>query len=189
MRFIAASSCAPQSQRAEWNTSPVKQQECTRTRDVLAVADLATHERHVGPVVDLTLEGMDVKGTVLIGRQFGGCRAFDQRLGTHPVLDQIGDRNEGQAVTLRELRELGNARHGAVFVHDLADDTGGVETRNPRQIDGRLGLTGAHQHPAGTRPERVHVARPCEVGGPGGRSDGRPNGGRPIMSRDAGRGY
>ena len=31
MRFIAASSCDPQSHRAEWNTSPVRQLECTRT--------------------------------------------------------------------------------------------------------------------------------------------------------------
>ena len=68
-----------------------------------------------------------------------------------PVLDQIGDRDHQQPVLLRELRQLRHARHRAVFVHDFADDAGRIQPGDPRQIDRRFGLAGAHQHAAGAR--------------------------------------
>ena len=78
MRCIAASSCAPQSQRAEWNTSPVRHFECTRTSTSLAVADLAADQRHVRLAVELALEGVDAEVAVL-GRQLRRRDPLDQR--------------------------------------------------------------------------------------------------------------
>ena len=53
-----------------------------------------------------------------------------------------------QAVLLGELLEVGHARHRAVVAHDLADDAGGLEPGEAREIDRALGLPGAHQHAA-----------------------------------------
>ena len=46
---------------------------------------------------------------------------------------------------LRELHEIGLARHGAVVLHDLADDAGGLEPGEAGEIDRAFGLTGSHQ--------------------------------------------
>ncbi|MOA10259.1 hypothetical protein D3C78_1301420 [compost metagenome] len=40
-----------------------------------------------------------------------------------PVVDQIGNSADSQAVLLGKLDQLGQARHGAVVVHNLADHT------------------------------------------------------------------
>ena len=47
-----------------------------------------------------------------------------------------------------ELLEVGHARHRAVVVHDLADDAGGLQPGEAREIDRALGLPGAHEHAA-----------------------------------------
>ena len=59
----------------------------------------------------------------------------------------------------REALQLRPARHGAVGVHHLADDAGGEEARQAREIDRALGLPGAHQHAALARAQREDVAR------------------------------
>ena len=123
------------------------------------------HERDVRLLVDLVLEHVDRELAVL-GRQLRRRDALDQRLGPHPVLDQIRDRDHQQAVLLRELRQLRHARHRAVLVHDFADDAGRIQPGDARQIDGRFGLPGAHQHAARARAQRKHVAGPREVGRP-----------------------
>ena len=58
----------------------------------------------------------------------------------------------------RELHQVGQARHRAVVVHDLADHAGGRQAREPRQVDGALGLAGAPQHAALARAQREDVA-------------------------------
>ena len=58
-----------------------------------------------------------------------------------------------------ERLEVGQPRHAAVVAHDLADDARGRETGEPREVDGALGLPGAHQHAAAPRAEREDVAR------------------------------
>ena len=52
----AASSCRPQSQRSEPNTSPVRHSECTRTSTFVLARHLAAHERHVLHAVEQALE-------------------------------------------------------------------------------------------------------------------------------------
>ena len=54
----------------------------------------------------------------------------------------------------------------AVVVHDFADHAGRVQAGDARQIDGRLGLPGAHQHAAVARAQREHVPGPRQVARP-----------------------
>ena len=102
----------------------------------------------------------------MTGRQRGLRHALHQPLGPHPVLDQVRDRDDQQTVLLRELRQLRHARHRAVLVHDFADHAGRIETGHARQIDRRLGLTGANQHAAVAGAQRRHVTGPREVARP-----------------------
>ena len=152
---------------------------------LLAVADLALDHRDVRLAIDDALEGDDPELAV-IGWQRRRRDAPHQRLGAHAVLDQIRDRDHQQLVPLRELRQLRHARHRAVVVHDFADDAGRIEAGDAGQVDGRLGLPGAHEHAAVARLERKHVAGPGEISGPGRRIDRRQHGDRAVARRDAG---
>src|SRR5262249_20123176 len=66
----------------------------------------------------------------------------------HTVFDERLDRDHLQLVRFGEFRQLWNARHGAVFVHDFADDGGGSEPSQSRQIDGTFRLPRAFQYTA-----------------------------------------
>ena len=72
--------------------------------------------------------------------------------------------------------QLRHARHGAVLIHDFADDSAGFELGQAGQIDGGLGLSGANQHAAFAGAQGEDVARAGEVartaGGPDGGADG-----------------
>ena len=91
MRCIAASSCAPQSQRIECKHVAGQARRVHAHEHVLAVADVAADQRDVRLVVDLVLERVHAEVAV-VGRQLRRRDALDERLGAHPVLDQIGDR-------------------------------------------------------------------------------------------------
>jgi hypothetical protein len=120
------SSCTPQSQRIEWNTSPVRHSECTRTSTSRSPCDRALDHRHVLLAVEQRL--VHVAGEVAPeGGDAGLGDAADQLLGLSPVLDQLGDRDHQEVVLLAELDEVGDTRHRAVVVDDLAEHTGRVE--------------------------------------------------------------
>ena len=163
IRFIAASSCGPQSQRSEWNTSPVRHFEWTRTITSVPVPISPRTSATCDLAVDEAFVRVDRERRRYCGRQRRGRHAPHQALGAHPVADQIGDRDHQQAVLARELRQLGHARHRAVLVHDLADDARRLQAGDARQIDRRLGVAGAHQHAAVARAQRKHVARARQV--------------------------
>ena len=59
------------------------------------------------------------------------------------VLDQVGDRDELEAVALAEPDEVGHAGHRPVVVHDLAHDARRREPGEAREVDRGLGLAGA----------------------------------------------
>ena len=59
--------------------------------------------------------------------------------------------------------EVGDPRHRAVVVHDLADHAGRDQPGEAREIDRRLGLPDPLEHAAGLGLEREHVARLDEV--------------------------
>ena len=58
----------------------------------------------------------------------------------------------------RELDQVVAARHSAVVFQNLADDPGGLESRQARQVNRAFGLPGAHQHAAIARTERIDIA-------------------------------
>ena len=92
------------------------------------------------------------------GRQLGRDDALDQLLVPAAVGDQVGDRDHLQPVALAVGRQVRDARHRAVVVHDLADHAGRVQAGQAGEVDGRLGLPDALEHAAGLGLEREHVA-------------------------------
>src|SRR5690606_8799264 len=93
----------------------------------------------------------------LIEHQGRLLEAADQALGLQAIGDQVRDREDAQAVLLRELLEVRHARHRAVVLDDLADDGGRVEPRHAREVDRALRLASAHQHAAAPGLQREHV--------------------------------
>ena len=129
---------------------------------------------------------MAVNSPHLVGR-WTSAPPPDQLLGAPAVLDEVGHRHHLEPVRARSTAtRSGHAGHGAVVVHDLADDPGRVEPRQAGQVDRRLGLPGALQHAARARPQREDVARLHQVLGAAARVDGHLDGAGPVGGRDAG---
>ena len=125
---------------------------------VLLPGDLAPHEREVLGVVEQRLE--DVRGEVAVLRRDTRLRHPPHELlvvAAEP--DEIGDRDEHEAVLLRERLEVGPALHRAVVVHDLGEHAGRVAAGEPGEVDGGLGVTGPLQHAAFAVAQREDVAR------------------------------
>ena len=68
-----------------------------------------------------------------------------------------------RVVLAAEFGEFGNAGHGAVVVHDLADDAGGNEPGETGEIDGGFGLSGANEDSAFAGAQRKGVAGTREI--------------------------
>ena len=73
--------------------------------------------------------------------------ALHEALVLHPVGDEVLDRDDTQVEPLGHDHEVGDARHRAVLVHDLDEHADGRLAGQPHQVDGRLGMPGAHQGP------------------------------------------
>ena len=125
----------------------------------------------MGLLVETALERRDAKVTV-VGGQRRARHAADQRLGPHPVFDQLRDGDHRERVPLREPGQFRHPGHRPVLVHDFADHARRREARDARQVDGRLGLACAHQHTAGARPQRGDVPGADQVRSRGGGIDG-----------------
>jgi hypothetical protein len=114
------------------------------------------------------------------------AQPFDEVIIAHPVSDEIADRADLQVMLAREADEIVEAGHGAVLVHDLADHPRGVEASQPRDVDRRFGVAGAHQCAAITRHQREDVAGGNEIIRALGRVDRNGDRARPVCRRDAG---
>ena len=125
--------------------------------------DLAAHEREVLDAVEQRLE--HVRGEVAVLRRDARLRhAPHELLAVAAVADEIGDRDEHEAVLGREALEVGQALHRAVVVDDLGEHAGRVAAREPGEVDRGLGVTGPLQHAALAVAQREDVAGPGEVG-------------------------
>src|SRR5260370_4839640 len=89
-------------------------------------------------------------------------------------------------VFLTKLNELRHAGHGAVFAHDFADDAGGSQAGDAREVHGCFRLTGANEHAALASAQRKNVAGAREVLWFGLRIDGREDGDGAVGSAAAG---
>ena len=135
-RLLARSSCSPQSQRIDPNTSPVRHSECTRTSTLSLPATSPRDERDVLGAVEQRLE--HVRGEVAVDR--GDARLGNpahELLAPAAVADQVGDRDDHEVVLGRETLEVGQARHRAVVVHDLREHARGFEAGEPGEVDRR----------------------------------------------------
>src|SRR6266436_6496748 len=112
---------------------------------VLPVSYLAANKSDVSLLVDLILECVKAEFSVF-GWQLRGGDALHHRLCTHPVGNQVGDGDEWNVMSSRKSTELWHPSHGAVLVHDFADDSGRTEAGQSGQVDSRFGLPGAFQH-------------------------------------------
>ena len=153
---------------------------------VLLTVHLALDER------DVVLAGEDLAerdgGELAVGgRQADGGHALDELLRAAPVLDQVLDRDQLDPVALAVRDQVGHARHRPVLVHDLADDAGRVEAREPREVDRGLGLARALEDAAGARAQREDVARLDEVVRALARVDRDLDRARAVGGRDPGR--
>ena len=68
------------------------------------------------------------------------------------IFDQRSNGAHLQPVGLGERDELRSPGHLAVFRQNRADHAGRLKPGQPRQVDGRFGMPGSHQHAALTRP-------------------------------------
>ena len=112
-----------------------------------------------------TSRGVDDHAEIAVARRQSRLGdAADVALVPHPVADQFRDGQQLQPVRAAEFRELRQARHRAVVIHDFADHARGSESGDARQIHRRFGLSGAHQHAAVSRAQRENVSRAREIG-------------------------
>jgi hypothetical protein len=102
------------------------------------------------------------------------------------VLDQVGDGAYLQAVLGREQQQVGQAGHGAVVLHDLADHGGRRAAGHAGQVAAGFGMAGAHQHAAVHRLQREDVARLHQVADRGVFGDGGLHGAGAVGGGDAG---
>ena len=158
----ACSSCSPQSQRSEWKTSPVRHSEWTRTSTFSAPSTSPFTSATCVFAVSFSRNATACE-LAEVGRQPHGGAALDELLVAAAVLDEVGDGDHLQAVPLAVRDEIGDAGHRPVVVHDLADDAGGREAGEAREVDGRLGLADPLEHAARLRAQREHVAGLHEV--------------------------
>ena len=95
-----------------------------------------------------------------------------------PVFDQVGDRDHLEPVPPGHADQLRHTSHGSVRVHDLAEHAGRKQAGEAGEINRRLGVTGALEHPALLGAEREHVAWHVDVLVPRGRFGDGPRCGR-----------
>src|SRR6266571_4195733 len=85
----------------------------------------AANEGDVLVVVDVAGVGDHAEFAKTRGKN-GFSNAADVAFVLHAVANEVGHREHLQVVFSAKLDELGHAGHGAVFVHDFADDAGGA---------------------------------------------------------------
>ena len=89
-----------------------------------------------------------------------------------PVGNQILDGANLQTVMLGKRYQIIQPCHGAIIIHNFADDGGRIEPGEACQIDGRFGVAGADQDAAFTGDEREDMAGRDDVVGTLCRIDG-----------------
>jgi len=149
-------------------------------------ADLPLDEGDVGVAVQLVAVGVGGELAADPQRHPGFTGALHQPLAVHPVLDQVLDGDDLQAVFDGERLEIRHARHRAVLVHDLADHPGGDASGEPGEVDRPFRLARPHQHPALPGDEGEDVTRADEVFRSRVFRDGGSDRGGPVVRRDAG---
>ena len=152
----------------------------------LRAGDVALDQGEVGAGLGAALVGVD-REVAEDGGQVGvGIAAHGDLAVLDAVADDVAHGGDLEAVLFGEDLELGHAGHGAVFVHDFADDAGGLEAGELGKIDAAFGLARALEHAAGAGAQRKDVAWGHEVFGTGAVGHGRTDGMGAVGCGDAG---
>ncbi len=114
-------------------------------------------------------DGVEVAVEIaVLGGHEDGLIAGDEFFGAAAVFDELGDGAGFEVVFLLVGAEFADACHGAVVVHDFADDADGREVGEGDEVDGGLGVAGAAEDATGHGLEGEDVAWFYEVNGGGG---------------------
>jgi hypothetical protein len=153
--------------------------------DVPLPGHIAVDQRDVLRLVHVVLipddgELAEIGGNPRLGH------AVHQLLGLEPVGHELRDGDERQIVLPGDLLQLRAARHRAVGVEDLADDAGGHQPGEPRQIDARLRLPHPLQHAPGPGAQGKDVPWAAQIGRHRCGIDGDVDGGGAVAGRDPG---
>ena len=81
------------------------------------------------------------------------------------IRHELSNGDEGEAVLLSELFQLGTPHHLSIVIEDFTDDTGRIEVGQPSEIDARFGLTDSLQHPTWPATQRKDMAGPPQIFG------------------------
>src|SRR3546814_18254391 len=77
----------------------------------------------------------------IVGVQRGLERPLHDAVVLPAIGDQVGDGRDLEAVKLRHLHQVGQERHRAVLIHDLADHAGRIEASQRAEVR-RVGKEG-----------------------------------------------
>ena len=138
---------------------------------VLLAGHLAADQRQMVLGVQIAAVG-DGAELAEFGRNGAFGHAVDEFFVFQPVADQVGHREHFQVVALAEFHQLRHPCHGAVVIHDLANNGRRIESGQTRNIHvpPRYGPCAPARRRHG--PQRKHVAGRDDVGCPASR--GRP---------------
>src|SRR5258705_10967182 len=125
--------------------------------DRILSTNITHHHRQMHVAIDDVLESDSSKASIH-RRQDSLDRALYQRLFADAVPDQISHRYHFEVMSFGKFLQLRQSRHRAVFIHDLADHTGGIKTGDARNVNARFGLSGAHEHSAFFRTQGKDVS-------------------------------
>src|SRR6266850_2037759 len=151
----------------------------------LRAFEIAAHQRDVLVVVHIA--GVRDHAEIAKARGQDGFRdAANVAFMLHAVADQVRNREHFQIVFLAKFNELRHAGHGAVFIHDFADDAGGAHAGNAGEVHARFGLASADEDAAFARTQRKYVAGTRKILRPGLGIDSGEDGDGPVGGADAG---
>ena len=102
------------------------------------------------------------------------------------VRDEVGDGADLQAMRGAEQLQVGQPRHGAIVLHDFANDSGGHQAGHAGQVAAGLGMAGTHQHATVGGLQRKNVTGLHQVVGSCRPSNGGLHCPRTVRRRDAG---
>ena len=87
-------------------------------------------------------------------------------MGSTPVRQRL-DGDDVEALGLSQSQDVWGTGAGAVVVDDLANESHGLQTSQPGEVDGGLGVATAGEHTPVPRTQRQDVAGADEIGGGG----------------------
>ena len=129
--------------------------------DRLFLLPLTFDEGEVLQSVALLAEGNQAEMAV-VGGHVNLFADFDERLFLQAVGNHILDADDLHVPLLGMFQQLGQTGHRTVFVHDLHEGTGRVESGHAAEVDGGFGVSAAAQHAVLLSIERVDVSRTSE---------------------------